>query len=37
VLGALAGWWLLHERLARARVVSAVVVVCGMALLIAGR
>lgn len=37
VLGALAGWWLLHERLARARVVSAMVVVCGMALLIAGR
>ncbi len=37
VLGALAGWWLLHERLARARVISAVVVVCGMGLLIAGR
>jgi multidrug transporter EmrE-like cation transporter len=37
VLGALAGWFFLKERLARARVVSSVVVLGGMALLIVGR
>jgi drug/metabolite transporter (DMT)-like permease len=37
VLGALAGWLLLHERLGRTRVVSSLVVVSGLVLLIATR
>lgn len=37
VLGAGAGWLLLHERLGRARLVSALVVALGLALLIAFR
>jgi drug/metabolite transporter (DMT)-like permease len=37
VLGALGGWVLLHERLGRARVVSACVVASGLALLVAAR
>lgn len=36
VLGALAGWWLLKERLAPVRAASSVVVLGGMALLIFG-
>ena len=34
VLGALGGWVLLHERLGRARVISAAVVAAGLALLV---
>jgi drug/metabolite transporter (DMT)-like permease len=34
VLGALGGWLLLHERLGRARVISAAVVAAGLALLV---
>jgi len=37
VLGAAAGWLLLHERLGRARVVSSLVVATGLVLLIASR
>ncbi len=37
VLGALAGWLLLHESLGRARLVSALVVASGLVLLIASR
>jgi drug/metabolite transporter (DMT)-like permease len=37
VLGAAAGWLLLHERLGRARVVSSIVVAAGLILLIASR
>lgn len=37
VLGAAAGWLLLHERLGRARVVSSLVVAAGLALLILSR
>jgi drug/metabolite transporter (DMT)-like permease len=37
VLGAAAGWLLLHERLGRARVLSSVVVAAGLILLIASR
>jgi drug/metabolite transporter (DMT)-like permease len=37
VLGAAAGWLLLHERLGRARVASSVVVAAGLILLIASR
>lgn len=35
VLGALGGWLLLHERMGRARVVSAAIVAAGLALLVA--
>jgi drug/metabolite transporter (DMT)-like permease len=34
VLGALGGWLLLHERMGRARVASAVVVASGLVLLV---
>ena len=37
ILGAGAGWLFLHERLGRARLVSALVVTAGLALLIAGQ
>jgi drug/metabolite transporter (DMT)-like permease len=37
VLGAAAGWLLLHERLAKARVISAAVIAAGLVLLIASR
>lgn len=37
VLGATAGWLLLHERLGRARVLSSVVVASGLILLVASR
>lgn len=37
VLGAAAGWLLLHERLGRARILSSVVVAIGLVLLIASR
>jgi drug/metabolite transporter (DMT)-like permease len=37
VLGALAGWLLLHERLGRARVISALVVAAGLVMLVAFR
>lgn len=37
VLGAAAGWLLLHERLGRARVLSSVVVAIGLVLLVASR
>ena len=37
VLGALGGWWLLKERMARRRAVSAVIVLAGMGVLVAGR
>lgn len=37
VLGALGGWLLLKEPMARGRIVSAVVVACGVALLVAAR
>ena len=37
VLGAGAGWLFLHERLGRARLVSAVVVAAGLVLLIVWR
>ncbi|MEX2267988.1 MAG: EamA family transporter [Acidimicrobiia bacterium] len=37
VLGAAAGWLLLHERLGRARLVSAAVVTVGLVLLVASR
>jgi drug/metabolite transporter (DMT)-like permease len=37
VLGATAGWLLLHERLGKARIVSSVVVAAGLVLLIASR
>ena len=34
VLGAAAGWFLLHERLGRARLASAAVIAAGLALLV---
>jgi drug/metabolite transporter (DMT)-like permease len=37
VLGAAAGWLLLHERLGRVRVVSSLVVAAGLVLLIVSR
>lgn len=37
VLGALAGWLLLHENLGRARLVSALIVASGLVLLVASR
>ena len=37
VLGAAAGWLLLHERLGRARLASALVVTAGLVLLVASR
>jgi drug/metabolite transporter (DMT)-like permease len=37
VLGAAAGWLLLHERLGKARIVSSVIVAAGLVLLIASR
>ena len=37
VLGAAAGWLLLHERLGRARLASALVVAAGLVLLVASR
>jgi drug/metabolite transporter (DMT)-like permease len=37
VLGAMGGWWLLKERMARRRAVSAVVILAGMGVLVAAR
>jgi drug/metabolite transporter (DMT)-like permease len=37
VLGAAAGWLLLHERLGRARLASSLIVTAGLVLLVASR